>query len=329
MTAPPLDVSVIAAFVEDATAAPSQHNAQPWKYRFLSDSGILQLYADPERTLPKTDPDSRGMHLGCGAALFNLRVAAVAAGREPATRLLPDPSVSQLLAEVDLTRDARPDDDLALLHPAIRRRHTSRNPFREDDIPDALKDGLCAAARFEGARLVFPDAWHARSVLDLVRDSEGREARNSGVRGETAHWARTEPTDGTSASDGIPAEALGPRQWGAGSPVRDFAVGREVPGRGWAPFEKRPQIALLGTAQDRPLDWLRAGQALERVWLQATLDGLVASLTSQPLEWPELRWVVRDPTTAMGHVQMVIRLGYGPVGAPTPRRPVADVLDVV
>ncbi|WP_055493917.1 hypothetical protein [Streptomyces sp. TP-A0356] len=329
MTAPPLDVSVVAAFVEDATAAPSQHNAQPWRFRFLSDSGVLQLYADPERTLPKTDPDGRGMHLGCGAALFNLRVAAVAAGREPATRLLPDSSVPELLAEVDLTGDASPGDDLALLHPATRRRHTSRRPFREDDIPDALKDGLCAAARLEGARLVFPDAWHVQSVLDLVRDAEGREARNPDVRGETAHWARTEPAEGTPASDGIPAEAFGPRQWGAGSPVRDFAVGREVPGRGWAPFEKRPQIALLGTAQDRPLDWLRAGQALERVWLQATLDGLVASLTSQPLEWPELRWVVRDPTTAMGHVQIVIRLGYGPEGAPAPRRPVADVLDIV
>lgn len=329
MTAPPLDVSVVAAFVEDATAAPSQHNAQPWRFRFLSDRGVLRLYADSERTLPKTDPDGRGMHLGCGAALFNLRVAVVAAGREPVTRLLPDSSAPELLAEVDLTGDARPDDDLALLHPAIRRRHTSRYPFREDDIPAALKDGLCAAAHLEGARLVFPEAWHVHTVLDLAHDAEGREAQDPGVRGETTYWARTGPTDDTAASDGIPAEAFGPRQWGADSPVRDFAVGREVPGRGWAPFEKRPQIALLGTAQDRPLDWLRAGQALERVWLQATLDGLVASLTSQPLEWPELRWVVRDPTSAMGHVQMVIRLGYGPEGPSTPRRPVADVLDVV
>ncbi|MEU6371283.1 hypothetical protein ABZ876_37820 [Streptomyces sp. NPDC046931] len=93
MTAPRLDVSAAAAFVEDATAAPSQHNAQPWRFRFFSDTGILQVHADPERTLPKTDPDGRGMHLGCGAALFNLRVAAVAAGREPLTRRLPTPAV--------------------------------------------------------------------------------------------------------------------------------------------------------------------------------------------------------------------------------------------
>ncbi|MGW9031058.1 Acg family FMN-binding oxidoreductase [Streptomyces sp. NPDC055722] len=329
MTAPTLEASAVTTFIEDATAAPSQHNAQPWKFRFLRSSGILRLYADPERELPMTDPDGRNLHLSCGAALLNLRVAAVAAGREPVTRLLPDESDPTLLAEVDLTGTARPDDSLAPLYPAIRRRHSSRFPFREDDIPDAVAGELRGAALLEGARLVFPNDWHVRLVLDLVHDAEGRESQTPGVRDETVRWARTEPTSGTRARDGIPAEAFGPAKWGAESPVRDFAAGRTVPGRGWAPFEKRPHIALLGTAQDRPVDWLRAGQALERVWLLATLDGLAASLSSQPLEWTELRWAVRDPTSAMGHVQMVIRLGYGPKGHPTPRRPVADVLDIV
>jgi hypothetical protein len=52
-------------------------------------------------------------------------------------------------------------------------------------------------------------------------------------------------------------------------------------------------------------------------------------MTSQPLEWPELRWAVRDPSDTMGHVHMVIRLGYGPQGPATPRRPAQDVLTVV
>ncbi|GAB1332125.1 hypothetical protein ACE1SV_64640 [Streptomyces sennicomposti] len=72
-----------------------------------------------------------------------------------------------------------------------------------------------------------------------------------------------------------------------------------------------------------------AGRALERVLLRATTDGLVASVTSQPLEWPQIRWIIRDPVSSMAHVQMVIRLGYGPEGGPArPRRPVADLLDI-
>ncbi|MFF7129810.1 hypothetical protein [Streptomyces sp. NPDC008240] len=73
----------------------------------------------------------------------------------------------------------------------------------------------------------------------------------------------------------------------------------------------------------------RPGRALERVLLQATAAGLVGSMTTQPLEWPELRWVVRDPVSAMAHVQMALRLGYSPEGPASPRRPVADLLDFV
>ncbi|MFD5342558.1 nitroreductase, partial [Streptomyces anulatus] len=48
-----------------------------------------------------------------------------------------------------------------------------------------------------------------------------------------------------------------------------------------------------------------------------------------PLEGPERRSMARDPASRMGFVHMVFRLGYGPPAAPTPRRPVADVLTVV
>ncbi|WP_406375560.1 nitroreductase [Streptomyces sp. NBC_00647] len=330
MNAEPLHVSTVEALVADATAAPSLHNAQPWAFRYLRDMGVLRLYADLERALPRTDPENRGLLISCGAALLNLRAAAAAAGLAPVLRLLPDPAFAEFLAEVDLRGSGSPDGTLAPLAPSIHRRHSSRLPFHDEGISVAMKEMLSEAARVEGAELVFPDPWHVQSILELVRDAEGREALDPGVREETARWTRAEPSAATTgATDGIPGEAFGPRQRGTSAPVRDFAVGRPVPGRGWALFEKNPNIALLGTARDEPVDWLCAGQALERVLLRATTDGLVASVTSQPLEWPEIRWAVRDPVSAMTHVQMVIRLGYGPEGEASPRRPVADLLDVL
>ena len=328
MTAEPLDVNTVTALVADAAAAPSLHNAQPWTFRHLRDIGVLRLCADLERTLPRTDPDNRSLHIGCGAALLNLRVAAAAAGLAPAVRLLPDSAYPEFPAEVHLCGTGPPDVELAQLSPAIRRRHSSRLPFREEEIPGAVREGLSRSARDEGAQLLFPGAWHVRSILDLVRDAENREALAPDVREETARWTHTEPPHAAGVADGIPGEAFGPRHRGTSVPVRDFAAGRPMPGRGWAPFEKNPDIALLGTARDEPVDWLVAGRALERVLLRATADGFVAPVTSQPLEWPEIRWAVRDPVSAMTHVQMVIRLGYGPEGPASPRRPVADLLGV-
>ncbi|MFF4113503.1 Acg family FMN-binding oxidoreductase [Streptomyces sp. NPDC001714] len=329
MTAQHVDANTLATLVADATAAPSLHNAQPWSFRHLAAEGVVRLYADVSRALPRSDPDGRGLHMGCGAALFNLRVAAAAAGLAPVVRLLPDPADPTLLAELALNGTEPPDQALVALHPAIPRRHSSRHPYSERPIPADLQDRMCEAAGAEGAQLVFPGVWHVQELLELVQDAEGREALDPGLRAETAHWTRTGPAGRHAASDGIPAEAFGPGRYGPATPVRDFAAGRRVPGRGWAVFERNPHIALLGTGHDGPADWLHAGQALERVLLVATAGGLVTSMTSQPLEWPELRWVTRDPSSGMAHVQMVIRLGYGPQGHPSPRRPVSEVLDVL
>ncbi|MFE2070035.1 Acg family FMN-binding oxidoreductase [Streptomyces sp. NPDC059467] len=329
MTAQHLDANTLSALVADATAAPSLHNAQPWRFRYLSAEDVLRLYADVSRALPRTDPDGRGLHVGCGAALLNLRVAAAAAGWTAVVRLLPDPADPTLLAEVALDTAGPPDQALAGLYPAIPRRHSSRHPFSERPIPADLQDRMREAADAEGAQLVFPGAWHVQELLELVQDAEGREALDPALRAETAHWTGTGPPGASPSSDGIPAEAFGPSRYGPATPVRDFAAGHAVPGRGSAVFEKHPHIALLGTGHDGPADWLRAGQALERVLLTATAGGLVASMVSQTLDWPELRWVTRDPSSGMAQVQMVIRLGYGPVGHPSPRRPVNEVLDVV
>ncbi|WP_164836013.1 Acg family FMN-binding oxidoreductase [Actinacidiphila soli] len=323
-----LDTKTVTALVDDATAAPSMHNAQPWQFRFIRADGMFHVRSDLERAMPHSDPDTRALHLGCGAALFNLRVAAARAGWEPVTELLPDPADPQLLATVRLADTAHPDSALATLDPAIRRRHTSRHPFEEKDIPNAVQAALAEAARLEGAQLIFPGEWHAQALLDLVHDAEGRDTTDPGRSEDLARWLRLGAGAAPRATDGIPESTLGPRKRGGRAPVRDFAGRRPVAGRGTAAFERSPHLVLLGTAGDGQKEWLRSGQAMERVLLLATLNGLSTSLTSHALEWSDLRWMVRDPVSAMGYVQMVLRLGYGPQGLATPRRPLPDVLDI-
>ncbi|MFD7624899.1 nitroreductase family protein [Streptomyces sp. NPDC059851] len=351
MTAPLIGSAEAALFVGDSVTAPSMHNAQPWKFVFRRATGTIELYGDPRRAMHRADPDHRALHVGCAAALFNLRVSAAHHGLQAVVRLLPDASDPWLLAEVGFTEPVGDDRDLADLYPALRRRHTSRFPFGDEPVPTALLDGLRAAALLEGCRLEVPDPWHVDTLLGLVRDAEQREEVDPGVRAETAAWTYdTAGSAHTAASaagagagagaggggagarprrDGIPAAAFGPRGTGGTATVRDFGRARPVAGRDRAAFEERPQLVLLGTAGDAPTDWLRAGQALERVLLQATADGLATSMTSQLLEWPELRWPARNPVAGTGHVQMVVRLGYGPQGPGTPRRAVADVLHVL
>ena len=71
---------VIDELVGAAVAAPSLHNTQPWRFRVRDGGAVIELLADPARMLPAADPGGRAAHIACGAALFNLRMAAAVAG---------------------------------------------------------------------------------------------------------------------------------------------------------------------------------------------------------------------------------------------------------
>lgn len=332
MLSPALDETTVSSLVADATAAPSMHNAQPWRFHYTPDSRTLALSADLDRALPYSDPTLAGLHMGCGAALLNLRVAAVHRALLPVTALLPDPRDPSLLATVRLESAATgaeaQDDGLGSLHPAIHERHTSRQPFTDRELPEEVRCALAGAARREGAGLAFLTGPHLQFVLDLIQDAEGYNRMSPGREAELRQWTWNAKTD--SPADGVPDYAFGPRKRAGRAPARDFAGAGAgaVPGRPVADFEDRPHLALLSTPEDGPADWLRAGQAMERVLLLATRHGVSGTPATQALEHPELRWLLRDPVSGTGHVQMVLRLGYGPRGPRTPRRPVRDVLTI-
>lgn len=264
MPGTPLPRPLVASSIEDAVTAPSMHNARPWRFVHRTGTGTVELYGDPGRGMPRQDPGHRALRLGCGAALFGLRVAAVHRGRHPAVRLLPSllpsPDDPWHFADVRFDGPGDADSELGPFHSALTRRHTSRFPFTGEPVPAEVLDGLRAAAIPEGCRLVVPGAWHTGTVMELVHDSELFEAADEAARAEIAAWTRTGAAGEGPDTEGIPAYALGPRQHDVTVPVRDFGVSRRVPGRASARLERNPQIVLLGTGEDTPEAWLGPGR---------------------------------------------------------------------
>ncbi|MER5642281.1 hypothetical protein ABT095_35730 [Kitasatospora sp. NPDC002227] len=235
-----------------------------------------------------------------------------------------DPAEPDLLAGVRLDRSVpvRLPADVAL-YQAIWHRHTIRTPFTGPPLPEPVLAELVDAARTEDAVLRLPGHGETERLLRLTAEAERVGTTDPAQREESRSWIR-----GPGAPPyGIPASALGPQDASGHLPMRDFAAldpARHLPP---VPFEREPRIAVLTTHGDRPVDWLRAGTALEHVLLTATVHQVRASLLHQVVERPQLRREARDTRQGPGYVQMLIRLGYGPEGAPTPRLPVAEVLD--
>jgi len=103
--------------------------------------------------------------------------------------------------------------------------------------------------------------------------------------------------------------------WGEGQAARDQQLA-----------EGSPVLLVFTTPDDEPLDWLRVGQALDRVLLQAQAYDLHASYLNQPIEVPALRPRVAKLMDTDDHPQLILRMGYGSAIEPTPRRPVRDMM---
>ncbi|WP_433519333.1 Acg family FMN-binding oxidoreductase [Nonomuraea sp. CA-143628] len=303
-TAHTIDVAARRLLVA-AGEAPSVHNTQPWRFR-VHDNDQMDLLADWDRWLPVSDPRGRSLHVSCGGALFNLRVAVRVAGRVAAVRMLPNPEV---LATIRFDTWSPVPAEMRELYALIPYRRTSRAPFSERLIPAPVLSEMRTAASLERARLIFLDRRGADDMLDYAAIAQEQLTKDSEYLAELAAWT---------TGQGVPSHVHGPAAVGDMDPIRDF--GRRT---GSARFEPNPQLAVLTTATDEPLDWLRAGQALQRVLLVAAKHAVSASFLNQPLDLRDMRRH-KDPHHRRGHPQMIMRLGYGPPVPRAPRRPTSE-----
>ncbi|WP_424532037.1 Acg family FMN-binding oxidoreductase [Sphaerisporangium viridialbum] len=299
-----------------AGQAPSVHNTQPWRFRVVPGK-CIEVLADPDRRLRTSDPRGRSLHVSCGAALFNLRLAIRVAGYQPLTSLLPDPRCERhLLATVRMPESRTPSVTEQELYANIGRRRTNREPFSDRRVPPGVLAELRIAASRQGANLVPLDGRGAADLLDYVAIAQEELTGDHDYLAELRAWTMR----GTHY-DGLPSYVLGPRPAGDSTAIRDFGTHPDRPAEH---FEHQPQIAVLTTPGDRPADWLRAGQALQRVLLLASAHGVSASFLNQPLDLRDMRRRA-DPHHRRGHPQMIIRLGYGPAVPRAPRRLPAEL----
>lgn len=308
-----------------AILAPSNHNAQPWLFKIVGDG--LELYADRTRALPVCDPEDRELIIGCGAALFHLRLAIHHFGYEGAVQTFPDRNEPDLLARVSFGSEARGTAEENSLFNAILKRRTNRMPFEGRPVPESLLSELQAAASKEAAWLqVVQGEDNRNTVADLIAEGERVQMANSSFRRELAAWIHG---NRTVSHDGMPGFAHGlggVTSTFAPLVVRTFDVGKGQAAKDRELAAGSPVLAVLGTNGDSPAEWLSAGQALARVLLLARAGGIWASFMNQPIEVPELRVKLRDLLGRTGLPQILLRMGYGPEVRPTPRRTAGEVL---
>ena len=214
---------------------------------------------------------------------------------------------------------------IGALDEETERRHTNRRRFVDEPVPPADVAALVAAADAEGA-VLFPVERddHRLSTARLSQLADEIENTDPAYRAELRAWT----TDDLRRRDGVPAAAVPHTDAGSGDeiPIRDF----DTRGMGWLPTETQSSmdqcLLLLGSTADDQLAWLRCGEALERVLLELTRRGYVASPFTQVIEVARTNAALRHELALTMYPHILLRVGRAPATAPTRRRRLVDMI---
>lgn len=321
-------IDVIQTAIQLACRAPSLHNTQPWRWVIDHGSGPgdLHLYLDRTRCVKRTDGAGREAIISCGAALDHFRVAMASAGWMARVERIPDPDNPDHLATITFSPrtvvavgDRRRAD-------AILQRRTDRLPFESPPNWSQFARMLNAVIADRAVILDVVDDVLRPRLADASALSDALRIYDSAYQTELDWW-----TAPFTLEDGIPRSALV-----SAADSDHVDIGRTFPvvtERTERPglHEDQAKVLALSTARDTPKNLLRCGELLSEVLLEATLAGLATCTITHMLELTASREVV-GAAIGRAHPQALIRVGlaptFGRVSPPTPRRSLADVLEI-
>jgi nitroreductase len=316
VSTPILDEKSRLELVAEANLAPSVHNIQPTRFRFLDDD-VIEIHEDPSRGLSVGDPTGADNAKSLGAATEGLVIALAA--RNIATAVSRSAGA---VACVRLRPAADPDPHRAFVHARATWRGAFDKPTRADlDALEALGSPGDLVAVTDPARIADIAALYDETSLSTLRDSA--------YRAELVSWMRLSRRHGAYDRDGLNADAM------ALTPMEAIGAG-VVMGRAF-PFLDglglaRPLVAegakVKGAAgvllfhRDAAEAAFDTGRCFYRVWLEFTARGLSACPMSVLADSPAAATQIKSAFGIGADRKLVtaFRIGRKPAAARQPPR---------
>ena len=304
--------------------APSPHNIQPWRVRVISGMQC-ELYCDPSRLLPVTDPTGAFTTMGMAMFVEYLSVAAAPHGYAVRAQYehhrldfdATEPFLFATLALEPSTTHATVDRQLIL------DRRTSRLPYDDRIVEERALTALSRIAREHGYTMGWSsDKAMVDWMVDLNRDTLFADLADDPTRRELRRWIRTTDEEAEQKKDGLWSHCLRFPGW----LLKAFFDDHEKWGHGW-----RKQVCgnmlvngMRGTRTvawwsgpfSTPEQWTQCGAMLAHSWLEMTRQGIgmhpFGSIITNPSAHARLGERLAPVTDGSAH-WLLVRLGHSDV----------------
>lgn len=315
--------------IPSAILAASAHNTQPWKFK-VSDN-VLDMYIDWSRHLHVSDPELRQLYVSLGCAAANILVAAKYWNNEVETIYFPEgegenkPVVRFVFSESDVLEN---EAETGELFSAIERRHTNRMFYDGKPLVEKERDAIYLGVDSRSVVLA-EDKQRIGKIAKITEEGTFSTLSRKDFKEELSRWVRN---SWTRLHDGMPGYAMGipaPLSLVAPMMVKVIPIHTQEAPKIKKQAESSSAVAVFATQEDKVRDWLKAGEQLQRAWLNATRAGLAAMPIIAAVEAGEkYRNGLKEVLETDMYPQSVLRIGHAAKNnlRATPRRTMEECL---
>lgn len=272
------------ALFELAIKAPSGDNCQPWRLRQVSATDF-QLINDESADTSIFNFQQRASYIAQGAFLQNLELAASRVGITPTISLFPDESDERHIADITLT--AREIDPVNTWSDTINARQTNRRKYQPTPLPHDLHATINTInEQFSGITVnVIEDREQVRRLAEPLSLNDSLPIEFRAVHDFLFSKIRWTKQDAKATRDGLDVATLGlslPDQltfrllgnWKMANVFSKLKMSAIVESKLKRKIATSSAAGIVTVDGSSSKDFVRAGQAIEQLWLECTALGV-------------------------------------------------------
>lgn len=284
-----MNKSELLKLIEIGILAPSADNLQPWKFKILDTQ--LNLYLDSEFIQNFCDETLLAPYLSAGAVIENIRISASEFGSSLSVSYFPEANHSKFVASLQFKPD-RLD-----VHPhlaALKKRVTNRKFYSpqivETVVYENLKRLVQTEKEFDLIWINKADSRYKR-LSRLLGDADQLRFENKRLHREFIGTMRFNKHEREQTKDGLDIRTLeaGPgsfflfkliSSWERLKLMNQFGMSQIFNAYTRLQLQSSQACGLIISQKSTPLDFVRGGETMEKLWHEVTLQ----NLSLQPME---------------------------------------------
>ncbi len=270
--------------LEKGTLAPSGDNCQPWKMEV--DGATVRLFNLPDKDTSLYNYQQKASLIAHGAFLENVAISAPELGLQVEFELFPNPENKNLVARISFKDAGTAAGDP--LFDYLKQRSTNRKTYRSAAVSQPQRQALSASvADMTGISLYLSkDQQEKDELAGILAKNDHLVLENSNLHRFLFDHLRWSEEEVRRTADGMDIRSLELplmdrmafkllRNWKTVQLMNSFqALSKKVTKQAEHQCRSAGIIGLVAVKGESDNDFIKGGRAMQRVWLEATRQGL-------------------------------------------------------